>query len=100
MALTPTQSLRIVRNCIRAIAQVEGVEAEDILEDVGFPTQDRVNLLRRLVVVSETIGVPSKGHRLNANHLAGTNPETSVGAMADVVRLRATPVENDDEDDV
>jgi hypothetical protein len=86
MALTITQALSIVRKCIKAIAQVEGVEAEDVLEDVGFPTQDRVNLLRRLIVVSETIGVPSKKHTLNANHLAGMKPDSSVGEVADVIK--------------
>lgn len=91
MSLTASQANKIVKDCIKDLSGAKAL-VKNPLEDVGFPDQDAVDRLLRKIVQDEQFGVKAFKHTLKVADIAGTTPETLVGALADEVEDKAKRV--------
>lgn len=87
--LSFAQAMTISRRCIKAVSGAKNLTQEEILDAAGITDTDRVELLKRLVCVSESIGVPSKGHTLRIQNLSNITRTKTVGDLAETISKQA-----------
>jgi len=87
--LTFAQSITISRRCIKAVTNANDIVQEDILDSLGVTEGDMLELLKRAICVSESIGVPSKGHTLDIEKLGGIDSGSTVRQLSLTIRDEA-----------
>lgn len=87
--LSFAQALTITRRCIRAVSGAKNIKQEDSLDRAGITDDDRLDLLKRNICGSHSIGVPSKGHTLAIEELDDIDSDTLVGDLAQIISDKA-----------
>ena len=84
--LDEQQSSQIVSDCIRAVSHVDSVDFTGSLDDAEISDDKRVQRVINKIVKSKKIGVPSKGHQIDAGLFSGVDSNTIVDAVVEIVR--------------
>lgn len=90
--LTTPQARQIAIDCVQHVGGAQTVKLNSVLEAVNILDVETLDTLKRSIIVNKKIGVKSKNHRMKIQDFDSIKIESTVNALAKVIREKAEPI--------